>query len=420
VQSVSTARDWLAGETRPRASPARDLLLLGLLALALRAAWALVYGRVGLEADDPLFFEITAANLADGDGFAYPEVPTALSPPGFPFLVSLLYTAFGTHLKLALALNVALGTGTALLLYLVARSAMGRRAGLVAGAAFAILPAPIFFTGAFVSETTFLFVAVGYLALAVFLPDRRWTPVVLGVAAGLAALTKLEGFLLLAIPLAIWWGQVDRGAWLRRGALLFAVMALTLLPWTIRNAAEPDAFIPSATGTAKLVWAGHSSEANGGPIHVPATPRDEVARAVRLRDDALEWAVTNPHKELGLVPRRLIALGGPTSRGFALWFNDSAHRELGTSSALVFGVLGDAFDFFLVLLALAALVLIGARRLWRLNPVTRGALAYLAASLVLYGLVTFGEFRYRLMMEPMLILVATPLLVSLPVLRGER
>jgi hypothetical protein len=103
-----------------------------------------------------------------------------------------------------------------------------------------------------------------------------------------------------------------------------------------------------------------------------------------------------------------------------LWFNDSAHRELGASSQLVFGVLGDAFDLFLVMLTLAALLLIGVRRLWRLNPVVRGALAYLAASLVLYGLVTYGNFRHRLAMDPMMILVATPLLVSLTALRGER
>ena len=57
------------------------------------------------------------------------------------------------------------------------RRMLGRAGGLVAGGVFAILPAPIFFTGLFLSETTFIFMLVGFLALAGFLPDRRWTPV---------------------------------------------------------------------------------------------------------------------------------------------------------------------------------------------------------------------------------------------------
>ena len=65
-------------------------------------------------------------------------------------------------------------------MYLVARRMLGRSGGLVAGGVFAILPAPIFFTGLFLSETTFIFMLVGFLALAGFLPQRRWTPVCSG------------------------------------------------------------------------------------------------------------------------------------------------------------------------------------------------------------------------------------------------
>ena len=56
--------------------------------------------------------------------------------------------------------------------------------------------------------------------------------------------------------------------------------------------------------------------------------------------------------------------------------------------------------------------MLGARRLWRFHPLMRGVLAYLAASLVTYGFVYYGQFRYRLAMEPLMILVATPLIVS--------
>ena len=50
----------------------------------------------------------------------------------------------------------------------------------------------------------------------------------------------------------------------------------------------------------------------------------------------------------------------------------------------------------------------------------RGVLAYLALSLVTYGFVYYGQFRYRLPMEPLMILVATPLLVRVWAQRARR
>jgi hypothetical protein len=97
---------------------------------------------------------------------------------------------------------------------------------------------------------------------------------------------------------------------------------------------------------------------------------------------------------------------------FPIWFNSAGDRQLGSSSLVVFSVLGDAGDYFLILLALASLVVIGGRRLWRFDPIMRGVLAYLAASLVTYGFVYYGQFRYRLAMEPLMILLAVPLIVA--------
>jgi 4-amino-4-deoxy-L-arabinose transferase-like glycosyltransferase len=425
LSAISTPT-WLSRGARLRTAAARDLLAIGALALVLRAAWALVYGRVDFGPHDALFYESAASNLANDIGFhQLLGGPSAHWPPGFPFVVSIAYRIFGIHLKLGLALNVVLGAATAVLMYLVAREALGRAAGRVAGFSFAILPAPIFFTGLFLSETMYIFMLVGFLALAVFLPDRRWTPIALGVAAGLAALTKGEGALLPVIPLAMWWTGTVRGAWLRRAAVLVAAMALTIAPWTIRNAIQMDAFIPVATNASTTLWSGHNPEANGGATYAPPelldripkgiTPSErEVEEARLLRREAVSWAVHNPLKELGLIPRKLIALGNGASNVFPIWFNAPPPEagQLGTSSVMIFSVLGDAGDYFLILLALAAVVVIGGRRLWRLDRVTRGALAYLVASLVTYGFVYYGQFRYRLAMEPLMILVATPLLVS--------
>jgi len=186
---------------------------------------------------------------------------------------------------------------------------------------------------------------------------------------------------------------------------------------------EMDAFIPVATNASTTLWSGHNPDANGGPTYAPESllkriPADlsqterEVEEARLLRREAIEWALHNPHKELGLIPRKLLQLGNATSQVFPIWFNPPPDRAVHTSALRIYGPLGDAFDYFLIFVTLASIVLYGGRRLWALHPLMQGALAYLVLSLVVYGFVYYGQFRYRLVMEPLMILVATPLLVA--------
>jgi hypothetical protein len=398
----------------------RDLVVLGGLAFAMRLAWVLVYGRANppdASVNDTSFYEFTAASLANGTGYTGLDFqPTAGWPPVFPFAVSLLYRVFGQHLSLALGLNVILSAATVILVYLVAERIFGRREARIAAALFTILPGPLYLTGLFLSETTFIFELVAFLALVVFLPERAWKPVLLGLALGLAALTRGEGFLMLAIPLAFWWGHVPRRIWLRRAAILVGVMVLTVAPWTIRNAIVLDAFVPVSNNANWTLASAHSPNANGGEVQTPPswTPKGlpEAERAKAIRHHALVWAVHHPFKELGLIPRRLIALNQGSGGSIRGWLNAGPRYQwqLGTSSVLVFVVLGDAFGYFLLFAALAALVLLGPRRLWQMHPAMQGVLAYMALCLANYGVVYYGQWRYRIPMEPFMILLAAPLL----------
>jgi 4-amino-4-deoxy-L-arabinose transferase-like glycosyltransferase len=400
---------------------ARDLAVLAGSAFVLRLAWVLVYGRANPpdgSINDTTFYQFTAASLANGGGYTgLTFEPTAGWPPGFPFIVSLLYRVFGERLSLALALNVVLATATVALIYLIVDRMLGRREARVAAAFFAILPGPLYLTGLFLSETTFIFMLVGFLALLVFVPDRRWTPLVLGVALGLAALTRGEGLLMPIIPLAVWWGHHARRVWLERAALLLVAMALTITPWTIRNAIVMDGFIPVGNNPSGTLWSGHNPEANGWIVNptgppvdsIPVGKADETKRASRLRHEAVDWAMHNPLKELGLIPRKLIILNQGSGGSVSGWLNAGPRYQwqLGTSSILVFTVLADAFGYFLLFVTLASLVLVGPR----LHPGMQGVLAYLALCLVNYGFVYYGQWRYRIPMEPFMIVVAAPLLV---------
>ena len=60
------------------------------------------------------------------------------------------------------------------------------------------------------------------------------------------------------------------------------------------------------------------------------------------------------------------------------------------------------------------------KALWRRRPILRGVLVYLAISVVLYGFVFFGFFRYLAGLEPLMLLVAAPLIARLRILRAQR
>jgi 4-amino-4-deoxy-L-arabinose transferase-like glycosyltransferase len=410
-----------------RSARARDIAVLAGVAFILRVAWVLVYGRVDPPVgalNDTVFYEFASVGLATNGTYANLDFqPTARWPPGFPFVVSLLYRIFGVHLKLALALNVVLATATVALLYLIADRMFGRTGARIAAGAFAILPGPLYFTGLYLSETLFIFMLVGCLALVVFLPDRRWAPLVVGVAIGLTALTRGEGLLIPIIPLAVWWTHLARREWLLRAGVLIAAMVLTIAPWTIRNAIVMDAFVPVANNASWTLHSGHNPYANGAggsgplraaPLDTRGEDKSESENAQELRRKAIRWALRNPHKELGLIPRKLLSLNGASS-GSISWLNAGKpyQRQLGRSSVLVFTILADAFGYFLLLVTLASLLLFGARSLWRTHPGMRGVLAYLALCLVNFGFVYYGQYRYRIPMEPFMILVATPLLVGI-------
>jgi 4-amino-4-deoxy-L-arabinose transferase-like glycosyltransferase len=413
-----------------RTSRALDLAVLGGVAFVLRVAWVVVYGRVDPPAgllNDTTFYEFASVGLATNGTFANLNFqPTAAWPPGFPFVISLLYRVFGVHLKLALALNVLLATATVVLIYLLADRMFGRTGGRIAAGVFALLPGPLYFTGLYLSETLFIFLLVACTALVVLLPDRRWAPIVVGVAIGLTALTRGEGLLIPIIPLVVWWTGLTRREWLVRSGVLVVAMALTIAPWTIRNAVVMDAFVPVANNASWTLLSGHNPYANGGGGTGPlgGTPLDvrdarnpgesESQRAAERRREAIRWAVHNPLKELGLIPRKLLSLNGASS-GSISWLNAGKpyQRQLGRSSVLVFTILADALGYFLLLVTLASLALFGVRALARLHPGMRGVLAYLALGLVNYGFVYYGQYRYRIPMEPFMILVATPLLLAI-------
>ena len=96
-----------------------------------------------------------------------------------------------------------------------------------------------------------------------------------------------------------------------------ATAAVVMVPWTVRNAVVMDAFVPVATNASETLWSGHNDHATGAQVYPPADydarfdqtlPALELERAKALRNDAIEYMVTHPVRELELVPLKLLHL----------------------------------------------------------------------------------------------------------------
>ena len=155
------------------------------------------------------------------------------------------------------------------------------------------------------------------------------------------------------------------------------------------------------------------------------TKNFEVAQARLMRKDALSWMVRHPLQELTLIPRKLVylnlgdsraiqvgvtsadrarALDAPVTGGITPVITDNAR------AAVLIGTIADIAWYGLLALTALALVVLG-RELWR-RPASRAAIVVIALALVLYGFVFYGNFRYRLPLEPLMILLAVSLLAT--------
>lgn len=395
----------------------RWALLLFAGALALRVAWVLVVERRGLAFNDTSFYHQTALQLAAGDGYQWLGEPTARWPPVFPALLGLVYWIFGAEPIVGELLNAFVGALAVPLLYLCARRLHGRREAVVAGALLAVFPGQVFMTDVLLAETLYTTLLVAVIALCLVLPPRRWWSwALVGVAVGVAAETRGEGLVLALIPLATWWRPAPRQV-----AALALGLVLVVGGWTVRNAIEMDAFVPVSTNGAQTFWSGHNPSAHGGPTYAvgeravvaadPATsPRDrELEEAAALRSEALDWMLANPGREALLVPLKLGWLLRGDSTALFQWVlpgEAGAPEAMSNDLAVPLGAVADAFFY-----GLLALTLIAALVAWRsrpLPPAQRALWLLLAASLVLYGFVLYGNYRYRLPLEPVMILLAVP------------
>jgi hypothetical protein len=290
----------------------------------------------------------------------------------------------------------------------------------------AVLPGPILWTDVLVTETLYTAMFVLFLlVLAHATPTWRWM-FAIGAVIGLGALVRGEALTWSLLPIVLFWRDIPKVELAKQLAVAAAVVTLCLAPWTIRNAIVMDAFVPVATNASATLWSGHHEGATGGQTYPPESyylqfdqepPLRELQSGKALRNDAIEYMFTHPLHELQLIPLKLIHLNRGDS--YALdWVNDAPRvAPIAPINVERIGVLADAGYYGLLAIFLLGAVYLG-RSFW-LTRMGRVFLATFATALFLYGFLYYGNYRYRLPYEPLMVLVASAFVTKIWSMRSS-
>jgi hypothetical protein len=281
--------DAVRARAEPRARSVAfrlDLVLcLALFALAIipRAAWVAYNDRAPQGLNDPTLYNFFGDIMADGGGYMRPvsedcpaddPCPFAYYPVGFPATVAGLKKAtdlVGAERSIfeIKMMNGVFGAITVVLLYLLASRIIDRRTGVAAGALLSIFPSQIFYTGTILSEAEFTMLLVASVLALAWKPwSRDGMPYRQLALAGvlLSAATMTRGItLIFPLLLCLIWLFYLRSKTraLLQTAVLFAGVAVFVLPWTVRNIVQFDALVGPSTNVGDDLCIGNFDGSDG-------------------------------------------------------------------------------------------------------------------------------------------------------------
>jgi Dolichyl-phosphate-mannose-protein mannosyltransferase len=341
-----------------------------------------------------------------GDVFRKPTGPTAWLAPVYPVLLAGIFRFFGaftySSFLAAALLNCVFSTAAAVPLYFSARRVGGVAVAALAGWLWALYPNGVMMPFEWIWDTSLsAFFAATILWATLEISESTKVTHWLGYGAlwGLALLTNPALGILL--PFLLLWAAVRHSHSWKRSTLALLATVLCCAPWTIRNYAHFDRFIPLRSNLPFELWIGNNDifdeHAVGGIQRI--TRFGEVRLYTRLGETAfmdekrkLAWGFirTHPALEARLAARRITAT----------WLGTESpwHDFRSTDSTLIHAIL--IFNAIATLGTVLGIIVLFVRRNPYAIPV---ALIPLLFPLVYY--VTHASLRYRHPMDPALLLL---------------
>jgi 4-amino-4-deoxy-L-arabinose transferase-like glycosyltransferase len=401
--------------------PRKELLALAVVLMAglgLRVAYVLLTQDFPLTGDQPEYHS-QGRLIADGMWFwtalPYGELHAGMwKAPGYPAFLGVVYTLIGPSVTGALLVQALIGPVVIAMVWLLARRLFDARVALVAAALAAVYPHMWQWELRLYPEGFALPVSLLVMLLVLERTPSTRRAAVVGVVMGVGLLVRPTQFFLFALIVVAW--TLASGP--RRGVALTALAvvctALTVAPWTVRNYIVADDLIPismqdsAAYGTfndearddPRFPWAWRAFTRRERDLFDPARPLPDGELRERLQGRAFSYIADNPLS----VPKAFFWNG--LSRTWDVRRPSNALVEIdydGRTRAVA--TVGLVSYWLLLVAALAAL--------WRLRARRGLVLPLLAGGLAMSVVfTTAAATRYRLPYEPVIVCLASTVLVS--------
>ena len=270
---------------------------------------------------DARIFDDWALRIASGDWLGAPEV--FILPPLYPYLMGIVYTAFGHAPKLIIALQATAGCASAILVYRLGARHFGAWAGLFAGLLFATYGPQLFYEGMLLGTSGAVFLSL--LGLTLISGNNKthghWG--LAGLVFGLSALMRPN--ILSAIPFLLfgaWWAyhKAKPARLSMRLAGYFAGgLILPLLLCGLRNGLVADDWVLMTAHGGINFYMGNHADAPGW-FSAPA------GMDAQITPDGAQGNLEGPRRVAEDALKRSLKASEVSSfwfnKGLAFWIND--------------------------------------------------------------------------------------------------
>ena len=354
-----------------------------------------------------------ARALATGRGFSSPyqpwSGPTAMQPPLYPFLLSLVFRLFGVFSIASgfviLSLNSLLSALTCIPVFYSAKYSLGPRGARMAAWVWAAYPFAIYFSAGRVWEyalTGLLFTTCFCIAQRIHSSSKPMVWFAWGALFGLTALSNpailsLLPFLLL---MAMWRARQINHRWLVNGALTALGTLALLAPWMARNESALGILCPVRDNFWMEFYSGNNGDPALNPIAThPVNNPAEMANYLAIGEHA--YMAEKHSLAIAAVKADPLFAVQKTARrvlyywtGFWSFSADELAREPYSP--------GNVF----YCCCISFLMLRGVRRLWRFNRAAALPYLLMIAVFPLAYYLTYPLMDYRQPIEPAILVLA--------------
>jgi 4-amino-4-deoxy-L-arabinose transferase-like glycosyltransferase len=354
-----------------------------------------------------------ARALASGHGYSSPywpwSGPTAMQPPLYPTLLSLVFRLFGVYTLTSafaiLSINSLLSALTCIPVYFSAKYSLGSRRAKIAAWVWALYPFAIYFSAGRVWEyslTGILFTTSFCIAQRIHRSDKPLAWLGWGLLAGLAAFSNPStlGVLPFLLLLALYRVRAAARPWFIKGLLTCLGVLALLVPWTVRNYRALGIIVPVRDNLWLEIYDDNGGDESLDPsfAHPASNPAEmhkfltmgEPAFLREKHDIAVAYIQQHPQFMIHKTMRRF----------FYYWtgYWSFSAKEISEQPY-------EPFNVFYVC-CVTLFMLRGALRLWRLNP--SACLPYLVLICIfpITYYITHPLMDYREPIEPAIIVLA--------------